>query len=532
MNVNGLEITDCGGKYSFDKKEADDRCWFIENHCWHTESCHAGQKFKLESWQREIVRALFGWKHTDTGARRFRFLFLFLPRKNGKTALCSALVQCCLYMDGEPGAQNICAASSRDQAAHLYKMLSNSIQSDPTLEPMTHFQAAKQRLTVGTSEVKVIAAEGRTAHGANLHVSVLDELHTWKGERGMDLYNALRTGRANRAQPLFLMLTTAGIDFESVCYEQYKYARSITDGEHTDESYLPVIFEAAPMDDWQDEAIWRKANPNLGITIHIETLRQESAAAEGSTRAEAAFRQLYLNQWVSSDTCWIAKQDWDASPAADRGCKPFPAGVPVYGGLDVGVRNDLTSLCWLWIDGEVWRCRWQFFMPEEAVRRLEKLDGNPYSQWVRDGWIELTGGETLDDGAIIHAIKAATDVVYLENLAFDPAKSRYIVGSKELEHLEKTKVATTFRTMTEAMLRAEKLVTDGKIDHGCNPVASWCIDSTTARRTDDGQYMRPAKRTRDGARNDGAVAFLNAIVAALEAGEGAGDPVKTEFAFA
>lgn len=294
----------------FDEVTADRAVSFIETFCYHWEGEWAGRPFVLMDWQRdEIVKPLFGWKRRD-GTRRYRRAFIFLPKKNGKSTLIAAIQLLLLVMDQEPGAQVYSAATDRDQARITWECAANMVRVSEDLSAVLHVRDHISTIVYADlkSKLKALSAVPKSQEGRNIHGLAVDELHAWTDRR---LWGALRYGGASRRQPLFIVITTAGDDLGSLCYEEYEYASKIRDGIIEMPSYLSVIYEAAKEDDWTDPKTWRKANPGLGVTIWEEELAEMVAEALSKPASVADFKRYRLNLWMQAHNPWMEIETWD-----------------------------------------------------------------------------------------------------------------------------------------------------------------------------------------------------------------------------
>ncbi len=250
------------GDCHFDYQAARTAIEFIEECCTFTQGAKAGEPFILEMWEKAIVGNVFGWKRPD-GARRFREVLLFVARGNGKSELAAAIICAVLFLDEEPGAQCYSAAAKRDQTHFVFDPVRKMILACPEMkEQATVF---KNSIVVKDRVYKCISREATSEHGGSTHFAVVDELHA---QPDRDLVDVLYTSTIKRDNPLILYVTTS--DFErpgSICNEKHDYGCKVRDGILQDASFLPAIFEAQLEDDWQAPATWRKANPNLGVSI-------------------------------------------------------------------------------------------------------------------------------------------------------------------------------------------------------------------------------------------------------------------------
>lgn len=275
----------------------------------------ANSPFELEEWQKTIVGLLFGVVDGE-GLRRFRVGYVEVPRKNGKTTLSAGISTYSLFCDKEDGAELYCAASTRDQASLLFDVVAGMVKKSEVLASSCEVKNSIKRIVFRDSYLRAVSSDAHSLHGLNSHVVIGDELHAWtKG--GFDLYSVLATGCASRAQPIMLSITTAGYDKQSKCYEMHEYSKDVRDGKISDPSFLPIVYGAEPDDDWRDPETWAKANPNLGVSIPISYLEQQSRVAEKNLGFQNDFRRLHLNQWTSQKTRWLSMDAWASCNDSD-----------------------------------------------------------------------------------------------------------------------------------------------------------------------------------------------------------------------
>jgi len=282
---------------------------FIEN-LKQSQGQWAGCPLTLMDWQKDIIRQLFGTLNPD-GTRQYRTCFLTVPRKNGKTELAAAIANYLLFADGEGGAQIYCAAADRDQATLVFNEVASMVRSSPALDKRATILDSVKRIIVPrtSSYCRALSAESYSKHGFNSHGIIFDELHA---QPDRNLWDVLTTSTGSRRQPLIVAITTAGVDRESICYKIYEYAKKVRDDPSIDPTFLPVIYEIGANDNWEDEKVWYKANPALGVFRSIEEMRTFYHKAKENPADEMPFRQLYLNEWVSCYVKAIPMDKWDA----------------------------------------------------------------------------------------------------------------------------------------------------------------------------------------------------------------------------
>lgn len=494
--------------YWFDQEAAEKVVQFFYRCLKLTSGANAGEPFRLEPWQQDILRTLFGWKRQD-GRRRYRTAYIQIPRKNGKTALAAGLANYVLFCDAEPEAQCYCCASSADQATLVFSQAAAMIRKDEGLESACKITAARKHITYKDSFMRAIPANEGTSHGFNSHLIIGDELHAWPKR---EFFNVMHTSTAARMQPLEVYITTAGYDRQSVCYDLYKYACRVRDGHKDDPTFLPVIYETLESEDWTDPAIWKKANPNLGVSVPLDYMQNECQRAKDSPHLENAFRRLHLNQWTSQDTRWLQMHRW-------RECKngdDFVPGVSVFGGLDLSSVTDLTSWSMVQPTENGWRVRTHSFIPAGRVHEAELRDNVPYRRWIKDGWMTETPGDTIDYEYIDRRVISDCRKYGVSSIAYDRYNANQTRTTIENGGIEIFEFPQTFLFFNAPCKELERCVIEGSLQHGGDPVLEWCAENVEVR-TDPNGNIRPVKPSHANStrRIDPMVATIMAIGAGL-----------------
>ena len=503
-------ITDCGGKYYFDLKAAERVRTYLRG-LKHTKTPFTGQPFELEPWQwEEVISPLFGWKYVEDGLRRFKKLYLGIPKKNGKSALCSGLANYCFMADGEIGAEVLAAATDREQAAIVFKESKDQLKHSPYkkfIVPNPIKDSTKKlHFPATSSNYGTVSKETSSKHGYSISCLIFDELHALILRA---LYDILTDGSgAARRQPLHLTLTTAGWDRTSVCYEEYLAAKEVIKDERYNEQLLGVIYEADEKDDWEDTRVWAKANPNLGKTITMRSMEEDFKEAKKKASKQNTFKRLRLNMWTSQLTRWIDRHDWDKA-AREYDVEPF-RGQPCYGGLDLSSRLDLTAFV-LAFQRENGVYLWPyFFMPEERVEEASKRDNVPYDRWIAAGYVFTTPGNTVDYNFILGKIDEAKALFDLQSIQFDPWNSGSTSAECAARNIKMIPVAQSYSGMSDPCKEFERLLIAGKIYHPNNPCLNWNIDNVEVRTGPGGVIAlnKPAEKAGQQRRIDGAVASV------------------------
>jgi phage terminase large subunit-like protein len=233
-----------------------------------------------------------------------------LPRKNGKSELAAAIALYGLLADGETGAEVYSAAADKDQAGLVFGVAAQMLRNDPTLSEACYIVDSQKRIVhqQSASVYKAISAEAYSKHGFNASMVIYDELHAAPDRR---LYDVLSTSMGARAQPLLLVISTAGFDRHSILWELYSHAKKVQENPAIDPTFLPILYEAPEGADWTSQKVWKKANPALGDFRSLEEMQIVAARAKAIPAQENTFRRLYLNQWTEQASRWLALEAWD-----------------------------------------------------------------------------------------------------------------------------------------------------------------------------------------------------------------------------
>lgn len=462
---------------------------------------HAGKPFVLQEWQASIVANLFGWKKKD-GTRRYREVFLYVPRKNGKTPFAAGLMLYVGHCDGEPGAQLYSAASERDQAALIFRHMSGMIEAEPELASRSRVYRSLKSIEFPQSGVfKSLSASADSKHGMGAHFVCLDELHAHKSS---DLSDVLLTSTASRRQPIVLYTTTADIIRPSHCNEKYDYAKGVQTGTIADSAFLPVIYEATEEDDWTHPDTWAKANPNLGVSVQLDYLARECEKAKRQPSYENTFKRLHLNLRTGQKERWLRVEDWAACHA-----EWVPDG-PCWGGLDLSTTTDLSAFVLAFLDGETIRLVPHFWIPE---RKLKDSDRVPYELWAQQGHLTVTPGDVTDYAIIRRDLLAIAERYDLQHVRYDPWNASHLVNELQGDGLQMVQHRQGFASMSGPSKEFERRIIGRTLSHDGNPVLSWMVGNA-ALAEDAAGNIKPDKK-RSSERIDGVTASIMAVAGAL-----------------
>lgn len=505
----GYSPADTACECRFDALAAEKAVEFFPRFLRHVKGDLAGKPLTLEPWQANIVATLFGWKRKD-GTRRYRTCFLEVPRKSGKTTMCAGLALYLLLMDNEPGSEVYSCAADREQAALVFSIAKENVlmsrplgnRITPYLHSLVH-KDVRTGLTHGT--YKAISADAHTKHGYSPHGIIFDELHT---QTDRELWDVMQTGRGARSQPLTVAITTAGYDRTSVCYEQYEYARHVRDGIIHDASFLPVVYEAEQGDDWTSPATWRKAQPNLGVSVPLSYYEEECHRAINDPRYENTFRRLYLDQWTEQEHRWIPMTDWDSC----GGEIPWPKlkGEPCYIGIDFGWRDDYAALLAMVVHDGTYYAIPHFWLPTDG-RRDKRLE--PTAGFKARNLITLTPGNATDIEAIYAKVRELATTYYVKEIVIDPSCARAQGQVLMAEGYNVFEFGQSKKNYNEPCRFLESLLKEKRLAHGGHEVLRW-MAANAAAEVNGLMEMMPKKKL-SSEKIDGICALVMALSRAM-----------------
>jgi len=482
---------------------------FIERYCRHVQGPYAGKLVRLLPWERDTIAHAFGWVHRETGVRRYRIVYTFIPRKNGKSTLAACVMLYLLFADGEKGAQIYSAAADRFQASIVFDIARRMVEQAPELKRRARVMRRVILVPATWSSYQVLSADVYTKHGLNPHGIGFDELHT---QPSRDLYDVLHTGSGARLQPLEWIMSTAGFEDDSFWAEFHRHAIQVAEGKVADDRFLPVLYGLARDDDWTDPALWREVNPSLGAGVTEDYLREECEKAVRLPSYQNVFRRLHLNILTKQETKWMDMVAWD-----DCGRLPLdPAalkGAPCYGGADLGSKLDLTAFA-LWFPPSpatggahallVW-----FWMPQDGVQRRVMEDLVPYDLWIEKGLIRTTPGAITDHEIVCNEIAAICQEHRCQEIAIDRWGAIQLFARLEARGLKPIEYGLGIKSMKDPTAEFEALAIARKVAHGGNLVLRWMADNVQVWQDAAGN-MKPDKgKSRE--KIDGIVAGILAL---------------------
>ncbi len=505
------------GEWTFDEAKAEHPIAFIEKYCKHSKGKLGGRPFLLELWQKALVSALFGFVSRFDGTRKFREIILMVARKNGKSALGSAIALYMLLADGENGPEIVSAATKREQAKIIWLESKRMVKKSPVLSRRCRCLVGEIDCDGNDGVFKPLSSESGTLDGLNVHCSLIDELHAIED---CNLYDVIVDGMSAREQPLSIIVTTAGTVRESIFDQKYEEAELIIKGYddpdgYKDDRVLPIIYELDARSEWTNERCWVKANPGLGTIKELRTLADKVAKAKKNPRLVKNLVTKDFNIRETTSEAWLTFEQLNNPATFDIAeLKPSYA----IGGADLSSTTDLTcaTLMFMIKDNSQIYVLQMYWIPEDLLERRESEDRVPYTLWKEQGWLRTCPGNQIDYKYIVEWFVEMQNEhgIYLSFFGYDAWSAVYFIqdmitnfGDYGME-----KVIQGKYTLSAPMKSLGADLEAKIINYNNNPILKWCL-SNTSIDVDRNDNIQPSKGKSQTRRIDGAASLLDAYVA-------------------
>ncbi len=493
--------------YVFNTKKACKVCYFVE--CLrHTKGPLATQRIQLEPWQIFILTTVFGWVDAE-GARRFKKVYIEVPRGNGKSAISSAICLFMLAADNEYGAECYTFATTGDQARIVFDVSRQMAVMCKDVTSALGITVQKHSITQLKTGSKLSPKNSKddTLDGLNTHFGCIDELHAHKN-RG--LYDVIETSIGKRQQPLLWVITTAGFDTSGICYEVRTMITMVLNGLVKAEAQFGIIYTIDDDDDWRSDDALIKSNPNWGVSVNPETIRDIRLNALNLPSAANNFKTKHLNIWCSAKAAWMDMQAWKLCEDPKLSLDDFE-GQPCIIGLDLGAKNDITAKVKLFpqtrTDGKTeYVAFYDFYLPEDTV---EKSSNSQYQGWVDQGIIHQTPGAMTDFAIVEEGIREDLSRFDVQAIAYDPWQATQLATRLSDDGAPMVEFRNTVQNMSDPMKSLEALVLDKRIKHPCNLAMDWMMGNVVAK-LDAKDNIFPRKERYEN-KIDGPVAMIYAL---------------------
>lgn len=492
-------------RYEFREKKVQDVIRFIHM-LRHYTGRHAGKPFALELWQEFAVANIYGFYRKEDGSRLVKSVYMEMARKQGKSALAAALCLNSLIGEEEMNAEVYLAANSKDQAKISFGMCSNFVKS---IDPIgKYLKPYRDRVNFDKmlSTLRVLAADDSKLDGFNASMYLLDEYHAAKNTK---LKDVLQSSQGMRDDPLGVIITTAGFDKLGPCYQYRTMCTEVLSGLKPDDSLFALIYALDEGDDWKDENMWIKSNPNLGVTVKPAYIREQVQKAVNSPSEEVGIKTKNINMWCDADTVWIPEH-YILSASQNLNVDDF-RGRDCFAGVDLSATSDLTALAYMIPTDEFMYFFVKYYLPEAALQ--EKRFKERYSEWRRMGCLTVTPGNVTDYDYILNDLMQLREWFYLQKVGYDDWNATQFVINATEKGMPMEPVSQSIGNFNRPTKELERLILSYRAKFDNNIITRHCFRNVVMARDRNGN-TKPSKQYEE-KKIDGVIASLMALSAYL-----------------
>lgn len=458
----------------FDLQKAREAVAYIE--CLrHTKAEWDGELLMLEQWQKFIVYNIFGF-YKKNGTRRFRKAYIEMPKKNGKSPLAAAIA-CLLHNgEGEPKAEIYCAATQLDQSAIVFEYSFDMMKAfceEYGIDMLLQNSFNNKRIVYDGSVMKPLAFDPKQKKdGFMVSGAIIDEYHAHPSDA---MYDILSNGTAARRNPLIMAITTAGVDRNCACYQHRTFCEDVLSGKRSDDSLFAIIYtiDKGDVDRWDSLDVFIKANPNYNISVKPDYRDAQLAEARESESKKVIFLIKHLNVWTDAVETWMPDGTWMANQEQFEESELY--GLDAYAAIDLSKRNDLCSLVFNVPKGDKFFKIYLYYITREAIKKRGDRLREDLMAWEAKGFIRVFDDNTIDYEFIEQDVYRYAKLLNLKAVAFDPWNSSQVMVNIQKNGIEVFECSQQISSLSGPTSNYDKLIKDGKVQHGNNPVQRWMI---------------------------------------------------------
>lgn len=471
----------------------------------HFTGTHNNKPFILQPWQQWIIANIFGWYWTATNQRVTKNVYIEIARKNGKSAFASAICLYCLIADNEANAEVELIANSRKQAGICFNMCSNFIQT-LTSNKSKYFKLYRDKIDFKPTKsfLQVLSSDANNNDGWNSSAFVCDEYHSHNNSQ---MYDVMKSSQGMRQQPLAIVITTAGFNLFSPCYEMRQTNIEIIQGKKQDDTQFSAIYSLDEDDDWTDEENWIKANPNLNVTVRTQYLKEQVQQAKNNTSMEVSVRTKNFNQWLTASAVWIPQQ------TILECCQPVKIedfkGEYCYCGIDLASVGDLTAVSVMIPNNDKYYFKTYYYLPAETAKH-----NHQYIEWGKKGFLTITDGNVADYEYILKDIIRINSTLYINQISYDQWNATQWAIQATNMSLPIVPYSQALWNFNKPTKELERLILSGKVVIDDNPITRWCF-SNCVLKFDHNENCKPVKEQNQN-KIDGVIAMIEALGIYLE----------------
>ena len=477
----------------------------------HFKGSSAGKKFILEPWQEWIVYNIFGWYWKGTNKRVIRNVYLTVARKNGKTALCSALGLYLMLADGDSGSEIYCCANSVAQSSiafELCKGFSESIDKGKK----KYFKKYRDSLKVEATKsvLRVVSADASKLDGLNVSAFILDEFGAARDTQILDI---MRSAQGNRENPLGIIISTRGFLLDGPMKQMEEVNIQILAGLEQDDTTFAAIYSLDEGDDYTDESVWEKVSPNIDVTCDREYMRQQCNQAKLNPSLEISVRTKNFNSWVSTSNVWIP--DYKVMECMRSLTTEDMKADWCYVGIDLSSVRDLTAISYMVFKDGKYYFKTDYYLPEDTITEGISRNTYLYKQWAEKGWLKLTEGNTVDYSRILEDILRFNKDIPCYKLLYDQWNSASFVLSCIEKGLNMVPFSQTISNFNRPCKECERLIYQGDVIIDSNPITRFCFNNVVLKIDPINDNQKPTKASKEN-KIDGCISMLEALGGYLE----------------
>lgn len=470
----------------------------------HFTGIHNGKPFVLQPWQKWVIYNIFGWKWKHTNTRVIKNVYIEIARKNGKSAFASAIALYCLIADGEPNSEVELIANSRKQAGICFKMCTNFVQSLTKGKKNKYFKNYRDKIdfTPTKSMLQILSSDANSNDGWNSSTFICDEYHSHQNSA---MYDVMKSSQGMRTQPLSIVITTAGFNRFSPCFEMRKTNVEIIQGTKEDDTQFSAIYSIDEGDQWDDPSVWIKANPNLNITVKEQYLSEQVQQAKNNTTMEVSVRTKNFNQWLSSSAVWISQDKLNeiSQPINLNDFNGYVANM----GVDLSAVGDLTALSVMVEKDGKYYFKNYYYVPSIVLENHP--NATLYKQWHKQGYLSITNGNVTDYDYILNDIKEINKTIYINQIAFDQWNATQWAINATAEGLPIAPFSQALWNFNKPTKELERLILSNKVIIDDNPITRWCFQNCVLK-FDHNENCKPIKEQPNN-KIDGTIAMIQAL---------------------